>query len=130
MDLEDEEMLDPQNKVEQNQNLDNGGICFADPSNIMTTLSWNCQGLRLPWKVQFLADVMSQEKPTFVFLCETINRKERMKWIRNKLGFEGMIVVEPHGRSGGSTLLWREQDQSKLLSLSQNHTDVETSVER
>lgn len=95
----------------------------------MSSLSWNCQGLGLPWKVRFLMDVVRQEKPTFVFLCETLTNKEKMDWIRMKLGFEGMVVVESRGRSGGLALLWREKNQANLLNFSQNHIDMEVRVE-
>lgn len=94
----------------------------------MSTISWNCQGLGLPWKVQFLKELTRQTKPTFIFLCETISRKDKMEWIRNVLGYEGMIVVEPEGRSGGLALLWREENQASLLSMSKHHIDVETKV--
>lgn len=93
----------------------------------MTTLSWNCQGLRLPWKVRFLTDLINQENP-FFFLSETICKKDKMDRIRTKLGFEGMITVDPLGRSGGITLLWREKEQVTLISMSNNHIDVETTV--
>lgn len=79
----------------------------------MSSISWNCQGLGLPWKIQFLKDLINQVKPTFVFLCETISSRERMNWLRDKLGFEGMIVVDLEGRSGGLALLWR--DAEKLI---------------
>lgn len=61
----------------------------------MSTLSWNCQGLELPWKVQFLADIVRREKPVFVFLCETLVKKGKMEWISRSLNFEGLFVVEP-----------------------------------
>ncbi|XP_074343124.1 uncharacterized protein LOC141680949 [Apium graveolens] len=48
-----------------------------------------------------------------------------MERIRSSLKFQGMIVVEPLGRSGGLALLWRENEQVNLLSLSQYHIDVE-----
>lgn len=72
--------------------------------------------------------MVHQVKPTFVFLCETISRKEKMEWIRRTLGFEGKLVVKHQGRSGGLALLWREANQVSLLRFSQNHIDVETSV--
>lgn len=94
----------------------------------MSKFSWNSQGLGLPWKVQFLHDVVRQERLTFVFLCETISSREKMEWICTKLGFEGLIKVEPRGRSGGLALLWQESDQASLTSFSFNHIDVETNV--
>ncbi|KAL8114965.1 hypothetical protein AgCh_021696 [Apium graveolens] len=44
-------------------------------------------------------------------------------------GYEGMVVVEPQGRSGGLAFFWRDRDQANLLSLSQHHIDVEVSVD-
>lgn len=43
-------------------------------------------------------------------------------------GFEGMNVVDPQGRTGALALLWREVDQARLFSFSQNHIDVETNI--
>lgn len=95
----------------------------------MTTLSWNSQGIGPPRKVRFLTDVIRQERPNFVFLGETICKKDKIEFLRMKLGFEGMVVVDPQGRSGGLAFLWCDSDQEKLMSLSQNHIDVEVTVE-
>lgn len=43
--------------------------------------------------------------------------------------YEGMIVVEPQGRSGGLSLFWKEKEQGNLLSYSHNHIDIEARVE-
>lgn len=94
----------------------------------MSTVSWNCQGVGLPWKIQFLSDVIRQKKPNFVFLCETLCRKEKMDSVCSKLGYEGVFVVDAQGRSGGLALLWRDVDQVSLRSYSQNHIDVEVRV--
>lgn len=45
-----------------------------------------------------------------------------------KIKFQGMLMVEAQGRSGGLALFWKENDQVKLLSLSQNHIDVEITI--
>lgn len=95
----------------------------------MSSLSWNCQGFGLPWNVRFLEDLVQQERPVFIFLCETLSRKDKMEFIRCKLGFEGLFVVEPRGRSGGLEMLWKEQDQAKVLSFSHHHIDIEAKVE-
>lgn len=94
----------------------------------MSTISRNCQGMGSTWKIQFLKDLIRQERPDIIFLCETISNKVQMERIRLKIQFQGMIVVEPQGRSGGLALLWRESDQEKLLSLSKNHIDVELTI--
>lgn len=85
--------------------------------------------LGLPWNIRFLADLVRQERPVFVFLCETLSRKGKLEFIQNKLGFEGLFVVEPQGRSGGLAMLWKEQDQAKVRSFSQNHIDVDVKVD-
>lgn len=94
----------------------------------MSCLSWNCQGVGAPWKFQFLQDTVRQERPNVVFLCETLSSKERMEWVRSRLKFHGMIVVEAEGRSGGLGLIWREDVDVNLLSLSINHIDVEIHI--
>lgn len=95
----------------------------------MTTLSWNCRGMGLSRKVQFLYDVVRQEQPIFVFLCETMAKRSRMEWVRNKLGFEGMVTVDPVGKSGGLALMWKDKDQTELISFSQSHIDVKVHLE-
>lgn len=47
-----------------------------------------------------------------------------MEWVQLKIGYQGMFVVDPIGKSGGLTLFWKENDQVELLGFSQNHIDV------
>lgn len=54
-----------------------------------------------PWKIQFLQDTVRQERPDVVFLCETLSSKEKLEWVRSRLKFHGLLVVEAQGRSGG-----------------------------
>lgn len=95
----------------------------------MSSISWNCRGIGLPLNIQFLKEVVGQEKPVFIFLCETLARKDKMEWVRVQLGFEGLFAVDPIGRIAGIALLWKERDQTKLISFSQNHIDVEVMIE-
>lgn len=95
----------------------------------MSTLSWNCQGMGLPCKMQFLIDVVRQEQPVFIFLCETIANKSKMEWVGYKLGYEGVFVVEAQGRSGGLALFWKEKDQAELIGFSQHHIDVTVHID-
>lgn len=94
----------------------------------MTTLSWNFQGIGPPWKFQFLQDVIHQERLTIVFLCETLCGKVKMERLRARLGFQGLLVIEAQGRSGGLAILWNETDQVSLISLSNHHIDVEVNI--
>lgn len=83
----------------------------------------------MPRNIRFLMDVVRQEKPLFIFLCETIAKQSRMEWVQLKLGYQGMFVVEPFGRSGGLAMLWKEEEQAALLGFSQNHIDVQVNME-
>ncbi|KAK1378358.1 Endo/exonuclease/phosphatase domain-containing protein [Heracleum sosnowskyi] len=56
-------------------------------------------------------------------------KKSKMEWVHLKLGYQGMFVVDPIGRSGGLALLWKESEQVELLGFSQNHIDVKINME-
>ncbi|XP_074363457.1 uncharacterized protein LOC141704005 [Apium graveolens] len=45
-----------------------------------------------------------------------------------KLKFEGLLTVEPQGRSGGIALLWKDAEDVNLMSMSKNHIDVSIKV--
>lgn len=82
----------------------------------MNALAWNCQGMGSPVKIQFLKDITRSEKPSFVFLSETISSYKKMEELCSKLNFEGFITVEPQGKSGGIAMFWKDADKVKLLS--------------
>jgi hypothetical protein len=62
--------------------------------------------------------MVKKKKPNILFLMETKCRKDRMESIRVKLGFSGLFVVEPLGRSGGLALLWQDVQNMEI----QNYT--------
>lgn len=64
-----------------------------------------------------------------LFLCETMAKRSRMEWVKQKLGFEGLITVDPVGKSGGLALMWKERDQVEMRSYSKNHIDVKITTE-
>lgn len=70
----------------------------------MNVLAWNCQGLGSPGKIRFLKELTRMERPSFVFLCETISSYQKMEDLCGVLGFEGFIAVEPQGRSSRAFL--------------------------
>ncbi|XP_062088870.1 uncharacterized protein LOC133795435 [Humulus lupulus] len=47
-----------------------------------------------------------------------------MDSIKRSLGFEGLIVVDSIGQSGGLAFLWRHQEEAQLLSFSHSHIDL------
>uniref|UniRef100_A0A803Q660 Reverse transcriptase n=1 Tax=Cannabis sativa TaxID=3483 RepID=A0A803Q660_CANSA len=66
----------------------------------MSTISWNCRGLGNPRAFQFLQDICVEKKPNFLFLCETLCKKEVVDRVKAKLGFESCFTVEAQGRKG------------------------------
>ena len=90
----------------------------------MKTLSWNCRGLGSLRNLRFLKEIVLQKRPNFLFLCEILCNKQRMERVRIALGFEGMVVVEAQGHSGGLALLWKNNEDAQLLSYSKNHIDI------
>lgn len=47
-----------------------------------------------------------------------------MEKLQNNIGFEGNMVVETQGHSGGVAMLWRYKDDVSLNTYSKNHIDV------
>lgn len=95
----------------------------------MSLLSWNCRGLGNPRIFQFLKELLFQKKPDVVFLCETLCKKEKVDQVKVELGFEGSFAVDSRGHSGGLAMLWKKQEEGRLLSFSTNHIDMELSIE-
>ncbi|XP_062088814.1 uncharacterized protein LOC133795381 [Humulus lupulus] len=94
----------------------------------MSTISWNCRGLGNPQAQQFLEDICVQKKPKFLFLCETLCKKDVVDRVKTRLGFESCFSVDIQGRKGGLALLWRVSDEAHLLSYSHNHIDIEVRI--
>ena len=67
----------------------------------MSTISWNCCGLGNPRTVLVLKDVVFQKKLNFIFLIETLSKKDIIERLKLTLGYEGVIVVDPIGHSDG-----------------------------
>lgn len=53
----------------------------------------------------FLKKIVFQKRPEIIFLCENLCRKERVKQVKDGLGFEGYFTVEAQGHSGGLAML-------------------------
>ncbi|XP_030487638.2 uncharacterized protein LOC115704575 [Cannabis sativa] len=90
----------------------------------MSILSWNCRGLGNPRALQFLKDIVIQKRPKFIFLCETLSKKDVLERLRVRLGFEGLLAVDVVGRSGGIALLWKIEEDVQVLGFSNSYIDV------
>lgn len=95
----------------------------------MSTISWNCRGLGNPRAIRALKDIVSDKKPSFIFLIETKIKQSSVLKVRKQLGFKGSFVVDPVGIGGGLALFWKDVGMAKLISYSQHHIDVEVCIE-
>ena len=70
-------------------------------------LSWNCRGICGDDTRRALKDLIVQNRPQIVFLCETkISRKEEFQCLQRSLGFPHAEMVLSDGRSGGLGMFW------------------------
>uniref|UniRef100_A0A803NL38 DUF4283 domain-containing protein n=1 Tax=Cannabis sativa TaxID=3483 RepID=A0A803NL38_CANSA len=103
---------------------DGCGPWCAGPPIIMSVISWKCHGLGNPWAQQFLKDLVVQKKPNFLFLCETLAKKEVVEKVRVAIGFEGALAIDCQGKSGGVALLWRDEEDVQVLEYGVSYIDV------
>jgi len=87
----------------------------------MNLLCWNCRGLGNPWTVRELHSLVKNKKPNFLFLIETKVYSGALQRIRLRLGYEGMIHVDPVGRSGGLAFFWRSDSGVEIMHYSPRH---------
>jgi hypothetical protein len=90
----------------------------------MNLLSWNCRGLGNPKAIRDLCQLTKEKKPTILFLMETKCRRHKMEYIRVKMGFECILVVDPIGRSGGLALCWNDVDMLEIQNFSRRHINA------
>jgi len=90
----------------------------------MIVLSWNCRGLGNPRLVWILHCLVRAKKPSLVFLMETKLRRSKMEEIKSRLCFEGLFVVDCHGRSGGLALMWNREAHMSIQNFSRGHISV------
>lgn len=87
----------------------------------MNILSWNCRGLENLRTVQDLYRMIKEKCLGLVFLMETKLRRIKMEWIRCKLGFQNLFVVDSVGKGGGLALFWRDDIQVDIQNFSPRH---------
>ncbi|XP_019159684.1 PREDICTED: uncharacterized protein LOC109156288 [Ipomoea nil] len=94
----------------------------------MSTLSWNCRGLGNPWTVQEVVDMVSKNKPDFVFLMETKVDRSHAERLRVKLGFDEVCVpgFEKWRMTGfyGFPQRWRREESWNLIKSLASKSDL------
>lgn len=87
----------------------------------MSLLSWNCRGLGNLRTVRDLHNLVKDKKQSFLFLMETLSKKNQLEKVRSRLGFDGLFVVDPVGKSGGIALLWKEANTLEIFNYSRSY---------
>ncbi|KAL6549238.1 hypothetical protein OROHE_009083 [Orobanche hederae] len=93
------------------------------PPITMNCLVWNARGLGIPRAFHELRRLLAEHSPEIVFICETKLKSYQCSSWRNYFGYNGMIVVEAHGKSGGLLLLWKDVIDISIRSYNQGHID-------
>ncbi|KAL0771896.1 hypothetical protein Bca101_037047 [Brassica carinata] len=90
----------------------------------MTTLSWNCRGLRSNLTFRRLEEMCCGHLPEFLFLLETKNSSDHVKDVTRSLGYDHSFLVDPVGLSGGLALFWKQMHEVEVLSASNRIIDT------
>ena len=75
----------------------------------MKIKAWKCQETRSPLTIPQLRKACNLLSPTIVFLCETKNKKLFKEKLQKKLWFDDGVVVEAMHKSGGMTIMWKNE---------------------
>ena len=75
----------------------------------MKVMVWNCQGAGSPLTIPQLREACNLLSPTMIFLCETKNKKLFTEKLQKKLRFDDGVVVESMNKSGGMTIIWKNE---------------------
>ncbi|XP_024196455.1 uncharacterized protein LOC112199713 [Rosa chinensis] len=92
----------------------------------MDVLSWNCRGICNDTTTRALKDLISQNRPQIVFLCETkISRIEDFQKLHRALGFQRYKEVLSTGQSGGLAMFWNDEVTVNVRTVSNHHIDLQ-----
>ncbi|XP_040363828.1 uncharacterized protein LOC112169513 [Rosa chinensis] len=101
----------------------NGGIIQAPLDSLKI-----CRGICNTTTLRALRDLIAQNQPQIVFLCETkIGQIGDFKALHRELGFAHYKEVLSDGQSGGLGFFWTEDITVQVLTFSSHHIDLEVS---
>lgn len=92
----------------------------------MDILCWNCRGICNDTTTRALKDLISQTRPSIIFLCETkISTIKGFKKLKHQLGFPHAQEVLSDGSSGGLGLFWTDEVVLHVRDSSPRFIDME-----
>ncbi|XP_073025074.1 uncharacterized protein [Primulina eburnea] len=89
----------------------------------MSCIAWNAPGLGNQRAFRELKRLVTEKKPTLLFLSETRRRNINSVQWKMLLGFMGCFTMDCVGRSGGLCLLWMDSLSVSITSFSTGHID-------
>lgn len=73
----------------------------------MNAISWNCRGIGNKGFVPLIKDISREYDATMIFLLEIHASGDRVRKIVSKMGFDGSLIIESLGQSGGIIAIWK-----------------------
>lgn len=85
----------------------------------MKVLAWNCRGAGSPLTIPYLKEVIHLHSPDIIFLSETKNKKNFMNKVLKQIGFDDLFCIDPIGKSGGLSVMWKKETQIEKILFTQ-----------
>ncbi|XP_074346276.1 uncharacterized protein LOC141685051 [Apium graveolens] len=96
----------------------------------MSLLAWNCRGLANSRTVRYLGDIVTQIRPSFIFLSEILVKKNVFEKVCMKLGFAGFHNVDSYGTGGGLVLMWKNDCNIVIKDNCLHYIDFKISIDQ
>ena len=90
----------------------------------MIVLSWNCRELGNQCAVNVLSHLVREKAPNILFLMETKQTVEEMRWVQGELHYDSMLAISCLGRRGGLAMMWNNEVDLHIQTYTQNHIDA------
>jgi hypothetical protein len=94
----------------------------------MNCFSWNCRGAGNKPTVRELENLVRNNRASIVFLCETRQKSDRIRRLRNRLRLRGFAGIDSEGLSGGLALFWHESLFVEIKEVTERFIDVHIRV--
>lgn len=79
--------------------------------------------------VHALVSLVRKFSITVLFLCETKSNSSEVRRLKDRLGFDRHVCVEPIGRAGDLAFFLTEEVHARILTMDLHHIDCEVSNE-
>lgn len=90
----------------------------------MSCFVWNCRGVGNAATVRDLCCLAKEANSHLVFLCETRQKADKVRRLRNRLGLRGFAGLDSVGMSGGLALFWHESVHVEIIDINERYIDA------